>query len=264
MSRRAFNSIRIFMSFLLLFFFSCSAAVGEDIPDASRIESIYGYSESGRPLTCIQLGQNDATHNLLLVFGVHGFEDAFDHDGEVLRMIALRVIDHFQAHPEELKHFRLCVVPCANPDGLLNGTSHNGFGRCNAAGLDINRDFPIGWQFDYHIRNKTGSAPFSTAEARALRDLALQIKPTYAADIHGWINAVYGSGAMADCFSAAFDMNIRSIISGGTLAQWLSSITDESILLELPPDPDMDKYVTLNSQRLIDAICTLCAMHPGA
>ena len=261
MSRRAFNSIRIFMSFLLLFFFSYSAAVGEDIPDASRIESIYGYSESGRPLTCIQLGQNDATHNLLLVFGVHGFEDAFDHDGEVLRMIALRVIDHFQAHPEELKHFRLCVVPCANPDGLLDGTSHNGFGSCNASGLNINRDFPIGWQSDYHSRNKTGLAPFSTAEARALRDLALQFAPTYAADIQGWINGVYGKGAMTDCFSKAFDMNRKTIRSGGTLAQWLASITDESILLELPANPDTDAYVISNSQKLVDAIQTLCALH---
>lgn len=262
MFRRCVSFFRFLPLCVVLLFFSCSCALGESI--SAGTESVYGYSESGRPLTCIQIGQDDAPHALLLVFGVHGFEDAFDHDGKVLQTIALRVVDYFSAHPGELGTFRLCVVPSANPDGLIDGKTCNGFGRCNAAGLDINRDFPIGWQEEFLNRNKTGSAPFSTAEARALRDLALQIKPTYAADIHGWINAVYGSGAMADCFSAAFDMNIRSIISGGTLAQWLSSITDESILLELPPDPDMDKYVTLNSQRLIDAICTLCAMHPGA
>lgn len=209
------------------------------------------------------MGQSDAAHALFLVFGVHGFEDAFDHDGEVLRMIALRVADHFNAHPQELNDFRLCVVPCANPDGLIDGTSRNSFGRCNASGLDINRDFPIGWQEDYHNRNKTGAAPFSTAEARALRDLALKFRPTHAADIHGWINAVYGDGAMADSFSKTFDMNTKSILSGGTLAQWLASIAEEAILLELPPDPDPDQYVDQNSSRLIEAIRSLCAMQSG-
>ena len=66
---------------------------------------------------------------------------------------------------------------------------------------------------------------------------------------------------MADCFSKAFDMNLKAIRSGGTLTQWLASITDESILLELPADPDTDAYVISNSQKLIDAIQSLCALH---
>ena len=37
------------------------------------------------------------------------------------------------------------IVPCANPDGLYDGTSNVSFGRLNAEGLDINRDFPEGW-----------------------------------------------------------------------------------------------------------------------
>ena len=66
---------------------------------------------------------------------------------------------------------------------------------------------------------------------------------------------------MAGCFSKAFDMNLKAIRSGGTLTQWLASITDESILLELPADPDTDAYVISNSQKLIDAIQSLCALH---
>ena len=76
-------------------------------------------------------------------------------------------------------------------------------------------------------------------------------------EVHG----VYGKGAIADCFSKAFDMNRKTIRSGGTLAQWLASITDESILLELPDNPDTDTYVISNSQKLVDAIQALCALH---
>ena len=264
MYRHLFAPIRLLSLLAFLLVFSCSLAAGESAPAHYPAESIYGYSETGKPLTCFYLGQDAAQHALLLVFGVHGFEDAYDHDGEVLRQIALRIIDHFQAQPQELKSFRLCVVPCANPDGLLDGTSHNGFGRCSAAGLDINRDFPDGWKYDYHTRNKTGAAPFSTAEARALRDLALQFKPTHAADVHGWINAVYGKGSMAECFSQTLDMPIKTIRSGGTLAQWLASVAGEAILIELPPDPNPEAYAALNSQKLIDAIRSLCASEPDS
>lgn len=215
---------------------------------------IYGLSESGRELTCHCVGDPQSAYSLLLTFGVHGFEDAYDHDGEVLRLIAHRVIDHFEKNPEQLSDLCLYVVPSANPDGLMDGTTHNGFGRCNAAGLDVNRDFPIDWSGDYRVRYKTGDAPFSSAEARSIRNLVEKISPTYGVDVHGWIDAVYGSGAAADLFAQSFGMPIRSIRSGGTLAQWFDSVLREGVLLELPPDPDEGSYVDQNSEKLIDAI----------
>ena len=249
---------RIPVLLLLLILALTPAALCESKPAAASHEMIYGYSENGRALVCHRIGEENADSRILLVFGVHGFEDSYDHDGEVLRLIAHRVIDFFSSQTPE--NLALYVVPCANPDGLLEGTSRNGFGRCNARGLDINRDFPVNWKEDYHSRTKTGSAPFSTAEARALRDLVEQIAPDFAADIHGWIDAVYGSTPSAEVFAQAFGMKRRSIRSGGTLAQWMQTTLEDAILLELPANPNEDEYVTRNSEMLIQAILNWIAL----
>lgn len=242
---------RILSLFLLLSVFVMHSRA---LSESQCTQRTYGYSEQGRELTCWTIGQADAPRSLLLVFGVHGFEDAYDRDGEVLSMIAHRVIDYYQQNPETLGDLRLHIIPCANPDGLLEGTSKNRFGRCNANGIDINRDFPVNWSEDYHSRNKTGTEPFTSAEARALRDLVLELAPAYAVDVHGWINGVYGSGVFAECLAQQFDMRLKAIRSGGTLAEWLATVADEAVLLELPASPNEGTYVDRNSERLIESI----------
>lgn len=215
---------------------------------------VYGYSESGRALTCYHAGEESSENSLLLIFGVHGFEDSYDHDGEVLRLIAERILSHYREHPDALGNFCLYVVPSANPDGLLDGTTKDGFGRCNANGLDINRDFPIGWIERSSARNQTGSEPFSTAEARAIRDLVARLQPDYAIDVHGWISASYGTGRMAKAFARPFGFSVKQSRSGGMLSTWLSTVTQEAIMLELPRNPDEDAYVEENSAKLIEGI----------
>lgn len=215
---------------------------------------IYGQSELGRNLICHRVGTIDVDTSILLVFGLHGFEDAYNHDGEVLQLIAESVIAHYASHPELLDGFCLYIVPTANPDGLLAGKSEYGFGRCNAAGLDINRDFPVKWTQSSNSRNRTGAAPFSTAEARAIRDLVESINPTYGVDVHGWIHATYGDGKMAEVFAKPFGFTVRKTSSGGMLCQWLSEVTEESIMIELPASPNTGKYITTNCEKLIQGI----------
>ena len=61
--------------------------LGNSLAETASYQSfVYGQSELGRDLICHQVGSEDAEQSILIVFGVHGFEDAFDHDGEVLRM----------------------------------------------------------------------------------------------------------------------------------------------------------------------------------
>lgn len=217
-------------------------------------EFVYGYSELGRELVCHVIGDEEAEQSLLMIFGVHGFEDSFDHDGVVLRMIAERVIVHYSENPTELAGFCLYVVTIANPDGLIEGSTKDGFGRCNANGMDINRDFPVNWRLRTEARNKTGKEPFSTAEARGIRDLVEMVKPTYAMDIHGWISASYGEGRMARTFARPFGFEVKIPRSGGMLCSWLSQVTKEAIMLELPARPNEDDYVIENSAKLIEGV----------
>lgn len=230
------------------------SSAGAEAPDDIYEEFTYGYSQSGRPLICYRIGEEDAAQSLLMIFGVHGFEDSFDHDGEILRQIAGKIIQHYAENAGALKDFRLYIVPSANPDGLIDGNTKDGFGRCNAMGLDINRDFPIGWIKRTEKRNKTGSQPFSTAEARAIRDLVEGIRPDYAMDIHGWISASYGDGEMAKVFAKPFGFSVKIPRSGGMLCSWLDTVTKEAIMLELPGKPRQDGYVDQNSKRLIEGI----------
>ena len=109
MSRYTFPIRIIALLCLVLALSACAAA--ESAPIEIPAEHVYGFSESGRPLTCIQLGNAEAPQALLLTFGIHGFEDAYDHDGDVLRLIAYRIIGYFSEHQQELSNLRLCVVP---------------------------------------------------------------------------------------------------------------------------------------------------------
>lgn len=242
------NIKRLFCALLLLW--TISAAAEEPLCR----QFIYGKSEMGRELVCYAVGDESAEKSLLIIFGVHGFEDDYPHDGQVLRLIGEAVIAHYAAVPDSLAAYCLYIVPAANPDGLLDGKTQNGFGRCNANGLDINRDFPVNWKKRTDDRNKTGDEPFSTAEARAIRSLVEEQEPTWAIDVHGWINASYGYGRMARTFAKPFRFIVKQPVSGGMLCTWLSTVTQEAIMLELPYSPNEGRYVLENSARLIEGI----------
>lgn len=214
---------------------------------------VFGQSELGRDLVCARVGE-EGSKGFLMTFAVHGFEDAEDHDGRYLVEIAETVIAHFDQHPEDLNGHALYVVPCVNPDGLEEGTSKQGFGRANAMGLDINRDFPEKWTKKATARYRTGDAPFATAEARAVRDLTESIHPSWAADVHGWINRVYGDRALAKCFRSAFGFKYHNYNGGGMLSQWTATQTEAAVLVELPDRPGREGYVEKNAEKLIDAL----------
>lgn len=215
---------------------------------------VYGQSELGRDLVCHRVGKADAEKSLLMVFGIHGFEDAFDRDGEVLAMIAGHLMAHYETNVEELRSFCLYIIPTANPDGLLDGTTTDGFGRCNANEIDINRDFSVDWSKKTLDRIRTGERPFSTAEARAIRDLVEMVEPTYSMDIHGWCELAFGNGRMAKTFAKPFRFEVRKLCGDGMLCAWLNYVTEESMLLELPPDPNKEDYVLDTGDKLIQGI----------
>lgn len=228
---------------------ACTTAIGEE---ASLYEAFtYGISVQGRELVCHRIGDPEATHSFLMVFAIHGFEDSFKRDGRVLTEIADLMIEHYRTNAGQLNDYVLYIVPCANPDGQTEGTSKDGFGRCNADGIDINRDFPVEWKRMTSSRYRTGDEPFASVEAQALRDLALSLSPTYGADVHGWINRVYGDEALSAPFMEAFGFRHHEYKSGGKLSQWLDEVTRGAILIELPDNARSEGFVQTSAQQLI-------------
>lgn len=234
------------LALLVCFMLAPALALGESF--------VFGQTEHGRDMECIRLGEENAPRSILMVFAIHGFEGARDRDGEVLVEIARRVIAHYEQKPEELEGFTLYIVPCANPDGLIEGVGEDDVGRLNASGININRDFSQKWRKIGSPRDRTGEAPFATAEARAIRDLVEELQPTYGIDVHGWINGVYGDYDFAHAFWESFGFPIRELSGSGMLAQWMQTQVEAAIMIELPHRPGREGYVDDNAPRLIEGL----------
>ncbi len=167
----------------------------------SRRDVVFGQSQLNRDLVVTIIEPERYDRTVLLVFAVHGMIEE-PHDGQILVDAANRVIEHFESQ-DTMFGCRLLVVACANPDGVMDGTSATSFGRCNKRRVDINSNFPVA-----HIHNRLGpyfsQNPFSEKETCALRDLVLEYKPDVVIDFDGWDRYTMGDSEIAQVFSEEF------------------------------------------------------------
>ena len=130
----------------------------------------YGHSVKGEPLTVTKFGDKGPV--TLIFFAIHGSERSTKPCGELLRA-------RLDSDPELTKDTQVLLVTCANPDGWKART------RMNANGVDVNRNFPDGWQPEPLERNKNpGPISFSEPESRALALLVLEEKPDQVISVH--------------------------------------------------------------------------------
>jgi hypothetical protein len=212
----------------------------------------FGKTENGRDLIAHIFEPKNFNNTILLNFAIHGFEDAYPQDGQVLVDAATFLMDHYSDNIESLKSTRLIIVPCANPDGLMDGTTNNGFGRCNANGVDLNRDFDANHIVLTDERNKT-LEPFSASESRALRDLVLSEKPNVVIDFHGWLNYTIGDGNIAQVFADKVGLQHKTEFNencNGYFSYWASLQNADALLVEFENDD-------IPVEKLIEAIDAL-------
>ena len=158
-----------------------------------RVEE-YGRSRDGVPLR-VFMPERDGRPAGLLTATQHGEEaDA----GLLVRRLLERVSG---------AETRWAVIPVLNPDGLLAGT------RQNAAGVDLNRNFPAttwepGETFTYPpgidpeirvLENRTnrsspGAHAGSEPETQALTALVERLDPPLVVDIHSPLELIYVRG----------------------------------------------------------------------
>ena len=195
----------------------------------------YGSSENGRDLIYYSISPDNYTSTLLMVFAIHGYEDAYAKDGQLLVDLAEYLKEHYKETSQtEMANTRVLIVPCANPDGLYEGTTNNGFGRCNAKGIDLNRDFDALHKVFNSVRNYT-QHPFSAKESQALRDLINLESPDAVLDMHGWENCTIGDGKLADVFKTYVNLNHKTEFNSncnGYLSYWAHLQGCESLLVE--------------------------------
>lgn len=133
-------------------------------PAITSIETV-GYSETGRVIKALVISDNGSTVEgepaVRLTGGIHGNEKA---GIELL----IRFIEYLtsnygkDAAVTSLVDSRyICIIPVLNPDGLDVNS------RYNSRGVDLNRNFNDAGDH-WALTSRSGSAPFSESETRAL------------------------------------------------------------------------------------------------
>jgi protein MpaA len=172
------------------------------------------------------------------VFAIHGFEDYAPKDGQILVDLANVIMEYYKDTAFNLGSYELHIVPCANPDGLAEGWTKDGPGRCQVSlGIDINRDFNFNFRTFSDSRNKTSQKPYTSPEAQALRDLVLNGHYEIVLSFHGWENRLKGNSELVDIVNKAYgftDLTPNYENTRGTFDGW-ASIFAKSMLIELPP-----------------------------
>ena len=204
-------------------------------------KEVYGKSYQGRELYAYIFNDTPkATKTLFMDFAVHGFEDDYYRDGQVLVNCALKIAEHYKADCSELKNYRLVLIPCANPDGTYAGVNDKracstAFGRCTANHVDMNRDF----------------LTFGAQESVYLRDMLKKYKPTVYVNGHGWLDTVLGNKEVGSIFVNTLGLNYNQYgdygYEKGYIIGWVAhNLGSKSVLLEFasPESVNASKVIT--------------------
>jgi Zinc carboxypeptidase./Bacterial SH3 domain. len=229
------------------------------IPDftyANVTKGNYGQSGAGRNLEYYRIGSGNK--RLFLNFAIHGFEDNFNQDGAELVDVAGGVIQMLSDNISSVNShdWSVFVIPSANPDGLIDGNTNNGPGRCTTwrygstraelvqGGVDLNRSFDINFAVNTDSRNYTGPYPNWAKESEALRDFLVANKSAsyrnVMIDSHGWLQQIYtidGSQAyLSRLFKYFFPQNTQMSLNGanGYVSIYAYSLGMEACLFEFP------------------------------
>jgi hypothetical protein len=186
----------------------------------------FGTSVEGRGLTAKALGNAASKRTVLVVGEVHGSEA----EGR-------RIVKSFKRAHRRMKTARLWTAISINPDGHARRQRHN------ANGVDLNRNFSVGWSgaeppgSGYYA----GPRPFSEPESRALRRLIKRTDP----DLTVYYHQPWGQ-VLAPCRGRARPEKLYAKLSRlplercrgenlpGTATRWQERRSNNAFVVELP------------------------------
>jgi predicted deacylase len=157
---------------------------------AGALATVAGYSVQGRAIPRYDFGRGVP---VLLTGLMHGVELV----GSLALLEFVRTLVETQA--ELLRHARLVVLPIVNPDGLHANCDRlsrglRAFKRCNARGVDLNRNFPrlrpdmprnpLGGSRLPFLPHYVGPRPLSEPETQAVAHVVRDTRPRVSVGFH--------------------------------------------------------------------------------
>jgi protein MpaA len=187
---------------------------------------LIGRSTDGRPIRITERG-NPHSRRILVIGCIHGTECA---GRAIVRALA--------SMPEPL-HTDLWLLANLNPDGFAAGT------RTNAAGVDLNRNFPAHWRPVGRRGDPeySGPQPLSERETRIACRLILRLRPAITIWLHqpqGIVRAWGRSVPAAERFAHLAGVPFRRLPwPNGTAPNWQNHHfpAASSFVVELPARP---------------------------
>lgn len=229
---------------------TASAPSIPSIPTYTNFTSgTYGKSGLGKNLKWYKIGSG--SNVVFTVFEQHGWEDAWAFDGIELVNIANTMMSKLSAmNQSTFKDWTIYVIPYANPDGITDGYTNNGPGRCTVSKkVDMNRCWPGNFTPYYTSRNYTGSSSLGAPEASALKNFISSkfgSKTNIVLDIHGWLNQTYGNSQVGSYFGQQFGFGHSNSHGNGYLETWAYLQGAKSCLIEFPM-PSNSSSITSNN-----------------
>ena len=209
----------------------------------------YGKSGMGKDLKWYKIGSG--SNVVFAVFEQHGWEDAWAFDGVELVNIAKSMMNNLSSKNQNtFNDWTIYVIPYANPDGITDGYTNNGPGRCTVSKkIDMNRCWPGNFSPYYTSRNYTGDKSLSAPEALSLKNFISSKfgkKTNIVLDIHGWLNQTYGNSQVGSYFRQQFGFGHSNSHGNGYLETWAYLQGAKSCLIEFPM-PNSSSSITSNN-----------------
>lgn len=209
----------------------------------------YGKSGLGKDLKWYKIGSG--SNVVFAVFEQHGWEDAWAFDGVELVNIAKSMMNNLSSkNKNTFNDWTIYVIPYANPDGITDGYTNNGPGRCTVSKkIDMNRCWPGNFSPYYTSRNYTGDKSLSAPEALSLKNFISSKfgkKTNIVLDIHGWLNQTYGNSQVGSYFRQQFGFSHSNSHGNGYLETWAYLQGAKSCLIEFPM-PNSSSSITSNN-----------------
>lgn len=168
-----------------------------------------GFSVAGRPIEVYRFGIGPSKR--MIIAGIHG-----GYEWNTIEL-AYQLIEQIEQNPDLIPTQRsLYILPVLNPDG--EAREHGAAGRANEHGVDLNRNFPIGWMEDWNRSGcwqlapiTAGPYPLSEPESMALAKFLHTHRIEALISYHSYGMGIYPGGAPADEKAIALARAIASV-----------------------------------------------------